>query len=56
MIKLHSVQDRFNQALHFIKTDQEILLDLVDPYLKLKSQKPNENIWVVGRSQRSSCC
>ena len=44
---LRDVQDHSQQALEFVKADQEILSGMIDLYLSLISQKTNDMMKVL---------
>ena len=47
LIYLRDVQDHSQQALEFVKADQEILSGMIDLYLSLMSQKTNAKMIVL---------
>ena len=44
---LRDVQDHSQQALEFVKANQEILSGMIDLYLSLMSQKTNDKMKVL---------
>ena len=46
LMYLRDVQDHSQQALEFVKADQEILSGMIDLYLSLMSQKTNDKMKV----------
>ena len=44
---LRDVQDHSQQALEFVKADQEILSGMIDLYLSLMNQKTNDKMKVL---------
>ena len=48
LMYLRDVQDHSQQALEFVKADQEILSGMIDLYLSLMSQKTNDKMKVLG--------
>ena len=47
LMYLRDVQDHFQQALEFVKADQEILSGMIDLYLSLMSQKTNDKMKIL---------
>ncbi len=47
LMYLRDVQDHSQQALEFVKADQEILSGMIDLYLSLMSQKTNDKMKVL---------